>query len=180
MKGILESIFHFLKITDYGYETSGIPPHFESAGGILWRGLEIGNIGTINRSILTQWDIPHDVIYAEIGLDPLWAGAGPARTVRVKLIAKFPSVRRDVAVIIDENISIDVLETVMKNAASPYLQETELFDQYAGKNIPKGKRSLAFSLAYQKETGTFTDQEITVLQDRVGEALKSQYRVEFR
>ena len=68
----------------------------------------------------------------------------------------------------------------MKNAASPYLQETELFDQYAGKNIPKGKRSLAFSLAYQKETGTFTDQEITALQDRVGQALKSEYRVEFR
>ncbi len=180
LKGVLENIFHFLKITDYGYHTSGIPPHFENASGVFWRGHELGNIGTIHRSILTRWDIPHDVIYAEIGLDPLWAGAGPARTVRVKPIAKFPSVRRDIAFIIDENISIDVLESLMKNAASPFLQDTELFDQYAGKNIPKGKRSLAFSLAYQKETGTFTDQEITALQDRVGEALKSQYRVEFR
>ena len=180
LKGILEGIFHFLKITDYGYETNVIPSHFDSTSGVFWRGRKLGNIGTIHRSILTQWDIPHDVIYAEIGLDPLWVEAGSARTVRVKLIAKFPSVRRDIAFIIDENISINALETLMKNAASPYLQDTELFDQYAGKNIPKGKRSLAFSLAYQKDTGTFTDQEITTLQDRIGQALKSQYRVEFR
>ncbi len=181
LKGILEGIFHFLKITNYGYETHGIPSHFDSASGILWRGRrELGNIGMIHRSILTQWDIPHDLIYAEIGLDPLWAETASARTVRVKPIAKFPSVRRDIAFIIDENISIDALGTLMKNTASPYLQETELFDQYAGKNIPKGKRSLAFSLAYQKDTGTFTDQEITALQDRIGQALKSQYRVEFR
>ena len=68
----------------------------------------------------------------------------------------------------------------MKGAASPHLHEVQLFDEYTGKNIAAGKRSLAFSLAYQKPTGTFTDEEIQTLQSKVGEALKNSYRVEFR
>ena len=68
----------------------------------------------------------------------------------------------------------------MKDAASPNLAEVHLFDEYTGKNIASGKRSLAFSLAYQKETGTFTEEEINALQAKVGEALKNAYRVEFR
>ncbi len=179
-KGVLESVFDFLKITDYQYDADRISSHFDNASGISWHGRKLGTIGTIHRSILTQWGIPHDVIYTEIALDPLWAEARPVGTVRVKPIAKFPSVRRDIAFIIDENVSINALETLMRKTASPYLQATELFDQYIDENIPKGKRSLAFSLAYQKETGTFTDQEINALQDRIGQALKSEYRVEFR
>ena len=58
--------------------------------------------------------------------------------------------------------------------------EVTLFDQFAGKNIPEGKRSLAFSLAYQKQDATFTDSEVQALQQRIGEALKNKFQVEFR
>ncbi len=60
------------------------------------------------------------------------------------------------------------------------MREALLFDQYTGKNIAPGKRSLAFSLSYEKETGTFTDSEIQALQEKVGHALKSRWGVEFR
>ena len=93
---------------------------------------------------------------------------------------KFPSVRRDIAIVVDEKIQVKALEDLMRRMAAPHLQEVNLFDQFTGKNIPAGKRSLAFSLAYQKETGTFTDEEINGLQNRVNEALKNEYHVEFR
>jgi phenylalanyl-tRNA synthetase beta chain len=68
----------------------------------------------------------------------------------------------------------------MRNAASPYLQSVTLFDQFTGKNIPEGRRSLAFSLSYQKEDGTFTDEEIQNLQKKLGDSLRRLYQVEFR
>ena len=179
LKGVLENVFDFLSVEDYDYE-SGLSARFDQSSSIVRRGRSLGTIGVIHRSSLTRWDISHEVIYAEIVLDAVLADGKSHKVVRVKSIPKFPSVRRDIAFIIEENVPIRALEILMKGAASPHLQETELFDQYVGKNIPKGKRSLAFSLAYQKETGTFTDEEITALQDRVGQALKREYQVEFR
>jgi phenylalanyl-tRNA synthetase beta chain len=88
--------------------------------------------------------------------------------------------RRDIAFVIDEKISVSEIEKAIRDNGRPYLKEVRLFDQYIGKNIAPGKRSLAFSLAYQKDSGTFTDDEITALQQIVGETLKKDFQVEFR
>ena len=81
---------------------------------------------------------------------------------------------------IDEKFSVKTIAESIIKTGSPYLKEAELFDQYIGKNIARGKRSLAFSLCYRKETGTFTDEEIRLIHERVGQALKSEYKVELR
>ena len=127
---------------------------------------------------LLNFDIPHEIFYAEVVLDGILAE--PEKSVHVKPVPKFPVVRRDLAFVVDEKVRVEELESAMKHAAFAHLREITLFDQYTGKNIAPGKRSLAFSLAYQKETGTFTDSEIQSLQEQVGQALRSRYSVEFR
>lgn len=136
-------------------------------------------IRIISSDVLKKWDIPHDVHYAELDLDEMLE-ASSEKNVKIRPVAKFPLVKRDVAIVIDEKIEVGELEKAIRSAGAPYLEEVRLFDQYSGKNIPKGKRSLAFSLAYQNPSSTFTDEEIQRLQERVGAELKSRFQAEFR
>ena len=142
-------------------------------------GPEAKNLSQVSVEVLTHWGIQQDVFYFECSLDRVLNSYGRAY-FQVKPVPKFPFVRRDIAFVIDENIAVGALEETMRKAAQNFLAETRLFDQFTGKNIPQGKRSLAFALFYQKPDGTFTDEEIRSLQDRVGAALKEGYRVEFR
>jgi phenylalanyl-tRNA synthetase beta chain len=89
-------------------------------------------------------------------------------------------VRRDIAFVAERSVAVAALQEAMTQAAAPYLKEARLFDQYAGKNIPAGKRSLAFSLWYHKDSGTFNEDEILDLQKRVGQAVTAGFGVEFR
>ncbi len=143
-------------------------------------GRSIGFAAAVHPSVLKSWDIPGETFFAEIDLDAALEIARSREPLRARPVPKFPSVRRDIAFISQEKVPVAALETTILGAGRPYLKEARLFDQFTGKNIPSGKRSLAFSLAYQKETGTFTDDEITALQTRVGEALKNEHAVEFR
>lgn len=158
------------------YDLKGI-----TANILKFMGAESGRVERleiVSPAVLKDFDIPHEVYYAEIVLDEVLART--AKAGRVRPVPKFPLVRRDLAFVVDEKVPVAQLEEAMKTSAGTSLQEVALFDQYTGKNIAAGKRSLAFSLAYQKETSTFTDSEIQALQERVGQALKSQFAVEFR
>ena len=179
LKGAVENILGWARTGSYEWEEGSPWDYFSNAAVLKIGNQEAGSAGIIKKEVLEAWGIPRDVFFAEVLADPLFQNAG-RRPVRVRPVPRFPSVRRDIAFIIDDSVPVRALESLMKKTAVPYLQTAELFDQYVGGPITSGKRSLAFSLAYQKETGTFTDEEINALQARVGEALKSQYRVEFR
>jgi phenylalanyl-tRNA synthetase beta chain len=163
LKGVVEQVLDRFGIHE---------PDWNGETGIF------GSYGEVSPAVLRNWDIPHAVYYGEIQVSPLFEA--PAPWTRVRAVPRFPAVRRDIAFIIDNRVSVKDLETAMRNASSPYFHSVVLFDQFTGKNVPEGKRSLAFSLSYQKEDGTFTDAEIQDLQQKVGESLKRLYQVEFR
>ncbi len=142
-------------------------------------GPEAGNLSQVSADVLTRWDIQQDVFYFECSLDRV-LDVPPQAHFRVKPVPKFPFVRRDIAFVVSDEVKVGSLEETIRKSASSALAEVRLFDQFMGKNIPQGKRSLAFALFYQKEDGTFTEDEIRALQDRVGAALKENYHVEFR
>jgi phenylalanyl-tRNA synthetase beta chain len=178
LKGAVENLFRQARWGEPVWRAAEADASFETRAEILANGEAAGFAGAVSAETLGRWDIPHPVFYAELDLDALLTVERPVR--RAAPVPKFPVVRRDIAFVLDETISVESLEGIMKEAGAPFLRDVKLFDQYTGKNIPSGRRSLAFSLAYQKETGTFTDDEIQRLQDRVGQALKSAFHVEFR
>ncbi len=180
LKGVIENILASLKLKNYEWGDSVSNSQYEASSCLKAAGHSIGALGLLNPDVLKKWDIPREVFYAEILLENICHGKAARAAIKVKPVPKFPSVRRDIAIVVDEKIQVKALEDLMRRMAAPHLQEVNLFDQFTGKNIPAGKRSLAFSLAYQKETGTFTDEEINGLQNRVNEALKNEYHVEFR
>jgi len=180
LKGALQNILTYFKIDAYEFEEDAGCPAYDNACTLELDGHKLASLGSIHPGVLKKWDIPHEVFFAEIRLDDILSITAAPKPLKVKAVLKFPSVRRDIAFVVDEKISVRALEVLMKKIASPHLSEARLFDQFVGKNIPTGKRSLAFSLTYQKDSGTFTDDEVQELQNRLGEALKNQYKVEFR
>ncbi len=179
LKGAAENMMRCLGVTSIGWRPSEGNALFQDHSELWFGQKRIGGLGRVASEVLRRWDIPKDVFYFQCSLDAI-RRQKTDKKIHLRPIPKFPFVRRDIAIVVDEKIQVSSLEESMKKAASPYLSEVRLFDQFAGKNIPQGKRSLAFSLAYQNENGTFTDEEIRKLQDRVGEALKENYKAEFR
>ncbi|MBI4352980.1 MAG: phenylalanine--tRNA ligase subunit beta, partial [Candidatus Omnitrophica bacterium] len=186
LKGAVESALRFLNAGEGEWrEEVPCPEPGRRAspyarGSSLWiKGVEAVRLGEVGKDLLAKWDIPKEVYFAELLLDRVLAARKSETFFKVKPTPRFPSVRRDIAFIIDEGVRAVDLEKAMREEGAPHLQEVVLFDRYAGKNVPEGKQSLAFSLFYRKE-GTFTDEEINALQARVTEGLKERYGVEFR
>ncbi|HTL70575.1 MAG TPA: phenylalanine--tRNA ligase subunit beta [Candidatus Eisenbacteria bacterium] len=180
LKGFAANLLGWLGAAAEWRDETGACPRYENRAGLYADGAKFGTVANVRPALLKKWDLPHDVFFAEIDLDRVFALADARPPVKARPVPKFPSVRRDVAFIVEEGVPVRELEQTMREAAKPHLSDVQLFDQFNGKGIPAGKRSLAFSLAYQKETATFTDEEIQALQAKVGEALKTRFRAEFR
>ncbi len=178
LKGALENILDRFGVRGAQWQTAGSDSRFSAIADVREEAGSLGFCGEVASALVQRWDIPHALYYGEILLENLFERT-PSWT-RIRPVPRYPAVRRDIAFIIDNRVSVKDLEAAMRNASSPYLQSVNLFDQFMGKNVPDGKRSLAFSLSYQKEDGTFTDEEIQNLQKKVGDNLKRLYQVEFR
>lgn len=141
-------------------------------------GFRMLHAGAIADDVLKAWDIAQPVYAAEIVLEDFLKL--PRVDRRFTELPKFPAVRRDIAILIRRDIPVSAIEKTIHQAAGERLTRVQLFDLYEGKNIAKDKRSLAFSLQYQKPDSTFTDDEITSLQSSVLDALKKEFAVELR
>jgi phenylalanyl-tRNA synthetase beta chain len=93
----------------------------------------------------------------------------------VRPIAKFPKVKRDLALLIEEHVSFDQLKSVALKTEKRLLKDVSLFDVYTGKNIPKGKKSYALSFTLQDTNKTLTDKQI----DKIMRKLKEQFSRDF-
>jgi len=125
----------------------------------------VGMVGKLHPSVEKE-----DVYVLEINLDKLLAKK--TGKMKFKEISKFPSISKDLAILIDKNISADEIAKGIKKAAGSLFTNTEIFDVYEGKNIPEGKRSIAYSLSFGANDRTLTDEEINNIMNKVIESLQ--------
>jgi len=139
----------------------------------------IGSAGVISASVregLDLKDVP--ACAAEIEFEPLLSLA--ERPIRVKPIPRFPAIRRDLSIIIDESIRwADVMEAV-KARTSPELQSVDFVGIYRGQGIPSGKKSVTFSLCFRDEDGTLTHEMVDRLEADIVQALTESIAAERR
>ncbi|WP_374295395.1 phenylalanine--tRNA ligase subunit beta [Acinetobacter sp.] len=95
-------------------------------------------------------------------------------------LSRFPSVRRDIALVIDANIALSSIETTIKQSAGEFLSASWLFDVYTGQGVETGHRSLAFALLFQHPSRTLEDAEIKLAMDRVIGSLETTYKAKLR
>ena len=119
-------------------------------------GKAIGWMGELHPQWMQQYDIPQPVVWFEVDQAALTQSAVP----RAAEISKFPPVRRDLAVVVEEGVAVQSLLDAMQSENVPNVIELALFDLYRGKGVEDGKKSLAFRVLLQDTKKTLTDAEI--------------------
>ena len=133
----------------------------------------VGMVGKLHPSLEKE-----NVYVLEINLDKL--RSKKTGKMKFKEISKFPSISKDLAILIDKNISADEIAKGIKKAAGSLLTNIEIFDVYEGANIPEGKRSIAYSLSFGANDRTLTDEEINNIMNKVIENLQNKMGAELR
>ncbi|MFT5280015.1 MAG: phenylalanyl-tRNA synthetase beta chain, partial [Bacteroidia bacterium] len=100
--------------------------------------------------------------------------------ITIKDLPKYPSVRRDLAMLVNKDVQFGKMEKVAKQADNKLLKEVDLFDVYEGKGIPDGKRSYALSFILQDENSTLNDKIIDKTMNRIQSALEKEVGAELR
>jgi phenylalanyl-tRNA synthetase beta chain len=118
----------------------------------------IVELGTIKKGILKHFDIKQEVLFADF----YWGRIQKYVSTKIKFtdIPKYPEVRRDLALLLDESVSFEKVYQIAKQTEKSLLKEINLFDVYQGKNLPEGKKSYAVSFILQDTTKTLTDAQI--------------------
>ncbi len=133
----------------------------------------VGIIGKIHPNVEKE-----DVYILEIDLDRL-LGKKVGR-MKYKEISKYPNIKKDIAVVIDKNVTAEEIGTKIKKSAGSSLESYEVFDLYTGKGIDENKKSIAFSLTFGKQDRTLTDEEINQVMDKIIASLEKDLKAELR
>lgn len=129
----------------------------------------IGFLGELHPELIQKYNLVHSPVFFELDL----AIVQNRNVVKVKMISKFPCVRRDLAVIVKEDIQVDTILQVLNKNAPSIVREIVLFDLYKGKSIDLGMKSLAFKVILQDDSKTLTDDEINQTMEVLVKAAKS-------
>ena len=136
-------------------------------------------MGTVCHKILKKMDISQDVFYADLNWDNLMRTIKKNETLYHD-ISKFPSVSRDLALLIDKSVQFEQIEQIARQTEKKLLKSVELFDVYEGKNLPDGKKSYAVNFILQDESKTLTDKQIDAIMTKLINNLKQKLGAELR
>ena len=124
--------------------------------------------------LIRVFDIKKDVYHATLCWNTLMSNYGKAPEVHFEPLSKFPSVRRDLAMIFDKSITFEQVKKVAIAAENKILQEMSLFDVYEGDKIPEGKKQYAMSFILMSPTATLTDKAIEKAMTRIQGAIEKE------
>jgi len=127
----------------------------------------IGWLGALHPTLSQRLDLPQPVFVFELMLTAVMQRAIP----RFEDIPKFPSIKRDLAIVVDEGIDAQTVTDCIRSASTTLLTNLKLFDVYQGKGIDSGRKSLAFSLTLQDRERTLTDQDVDKVVEDILSAL---------
>jgi len=132
----------------------------------------IVELGTVKKSILKHFDIKQEVLFADFN----WSAILKLLSTKIKFveIPKYPEVRRDLALLLDQSVAFDQILTIAKQTEKSLLKDVNLFDVYEGNNLPEGKKSYAVSFTIQDNSKTLTDVQI----DKIMQKLQANFEKE--
>ncbi len=139
----------------------------------------IATAGKISQNLLDRFDIGQDVFYASINWQEL-IDAYSRHKMRFEELPKFPEVRRDLALLIDEKISYKQIELLAYKTEKKYLVNVNLFDVYKDEKIGKNKKSYAVSFILRDKNKTMTDKQIDNIMQKLARACKDKLGAEIR
>jgi phenylalanyl-tRNA synthetase beta chain len=139
----------------------------------------LGELGQLLPALAKQYDLRDAVLLAELNLDLALSLVRPGAKA-FKPLPAFPSIRRDVAMLVPEPTTHEAVLGAVKQAKPQNLESVELFDVFRGRNMPEGQKSVAYAFTYRSAERTLTDAEVNAAHEKVVEQFKQRLQAVVR
>lgn len=180
LKGIVERYLHNMAIAgtiEYVADGSRQEMHPGRTANILLDGQLIGFLGQVHPQVAKDLKLPETYVF-ELNLEALLiADKRPKQYVHV---SKYPAVTRDIALLVDEDVTNEDIIDLIYQKGGQYLKDVKLFDVYAGTHLPSGKKSLAYTLTYQADDTTLKEDQVNEAFAKVEKHLQDVLQAEIR
>ena len=176
LKGIIEYLFKELNILNVKYQIED-DDLFEYKLSVISNNNNLGFIGELDKEYVKEFSIDSNVHVFNLNLDLI-----KLNTLNIKYqdLSKFPSSRRDLSMIIDDNITFDTIRTIAFKSDNKILKNVNLFDEFKGKNFEKNKKSFAVSFTFNDSKKTLTDKLIDKIMKKIADKYTSKLGAEIR
>ncbi|MBU3822814.1 phenylalanine--tRNA ligase subunit beta [Flavobacteriaceae bacterium XHP0103] len=178
MKGTISALLERLGISRF--KEKPIKNDLISEGLTLELGkIKLVDFGLVKKPVLKHFDISQEVLFADFNWDSI-LDLVKHNKISFKSIPKHPEVRRDFALLVNENITFESIYDLAKQTEKRLLKSINLFDVYQGKNLPEGKKSYAVSFTLQDENNTLKDKQIDKIMQSLQHNFETQLGAELR
>ncbi|RSL32211.1 phenylalanine--tRNA ligase subunit beta [Salibacterium salarium] len=179
VKGVLEGLFEEIGLADHiqFHRSNHTELHPGRSADVYLNGQTIGFIGQTHPMVEKEWGIKETYVF-QLDVDALLAFT--ANELFYETIPRYPSITRDIALVVGEEVAAGDVQQVIINAGGDLLHRVSLFDVYQGENLSDGQKSLAFSLVYLDPERTLTDEEVSKTHDNVLTQLQEQVNASLR
>ncbi len=179
LKGVLEEFFEQFGLRGMTFNRRPDPSGWFLESATIQLGKQtLGEFGQLAPPLAKKHDLRDAVFLAELNLDLLLARRNPAKSF--KPLPAFPTVRRDVAMLVPEATTHDAVLQIVKQTKPANLEAVELFDVFRGKNVPAGQKSLAYAFTYRSPEKTLTDAEVNAAHEKLVAVFKTQLKAAVR
>ncbi|MEO2089276.1 MAG: phenylalanine--tRNA ligase subunit beta, partial [Gemmataceae bacterium] len=180
LKGVVESLLSDLHVPGVTFEPTKTVPHLHpgKAAEVKVGSNSAGVLGELHPKVAAAFGLTSSVLVAELDADAVIAAVPDRYPYRP--FSTLPAAKRDVAVIVPDDLPADRVLGELRAAGGELLTEATLFDVYRGDSIPAGTKSLAFALTYQPKEKTLTDKEIDKAHEKIENRLKHVLKASIR
>lgn len=145
---------------------------------LILEGKELGIIGEVHPDVCGNYDIKTRVYLAQLDFDMIIEKT--KLDIKFKGLPKYPSMLRDMAILIDKDILVGEIEKIILKHGEDLIERVQLFDIYTGDQIPESKKSVAYSIIYRSKDRTLRDKEVNKIQNSIIEDLTNTFNAELR
>ncbi|MEA3346755.1 MAG: hypothetical protein U9Q21_01545, partial [Candidatus Auribacterota bacterium] len=166
LKGMVENVLQSVGINECSFVSCDSRTFNHDNSAYIKIGKQIiGSLGELSSDLCRNYDIEQKVYYCEVDVDELIKKGGFVK--KYVPVPRYPSVKRDVALILDEEITYNEILEIARKDRTDVVESIELFDLYRGDAIPKNKKSMGISITYRSRTSTLTDKEVDELHSKL-------------
>ena len=178
LKGVIQAICNRAGID---FTENGLKEQKHIIQGISLQcgNIQFGAIGQLNKSAFEGLGIESEIFTAEIDLE-VFKSIAKNSAKHIKSISKFPSVNRDMALLVNNDVTFESLRKSAQETEKKILTSIQLFDVYEGKGIPKGKKSYGLSFTLNDTRKTLTDKQVDKVMKRIFQQIQNDFGAELR
>ncbi|MFA5634400.1 MAG: phenylalanine--tRNA ligase subunit beta [Anaerovoracaceae bacterium] len=180
LKGVASELLNKMGIREAEFvsESASGTYHPGRCAVIKYNNLTLGVIGELHPDVMETYDIAAKTWCCELDFSRLAEAANTEHYYSP--LPKYPSTSRDISMLVDEDVTVASMKTIIQNNGSGLLEKVELFDIYRGKQVPEGKKSASFTLTYRAPDRTLTDSQTNEVHESILKALSEELNAVLR